>query len=391
MSKSTNLEVQTINHLGLIAGIIDEIGIVEIINKELGIKPQEKLNSGQIVKAIIINAMGFVSRPIYLFTQFFEDKATEHLFGKGILAEHFNDDKIGRVMDKIYQKGLSNIFLLIAISAFKKYGIDKEYLHLDATSISVQGDYKICENMDKIEELEPKPIKIVHGYSRDKRPDLKQFLINLIVSGDGDVPLFFEGGDGNKNDKAEFGKLLANFKKQIDFETIMVADSALSSQGNLFLIKDLKWITRVPLSIKAAQLYVREIPNSELVKTEIEGYKVVEKKSNYGGVEQKWLVVESEARKKSDLKKLEKKVTKDSAKAQEILTSLVREKFTSVIEAKTIIKSEQKKLKYHNLQLIKLVKTQDNQTQKTIYKAQVSFAKNLEQIEAQCQRAGRFI
>ncbi len=42
MSKSTNLEVQTINHLGLIAGIIDEIGIVEIINEELGIKPQEK-------------------------------------------------------------------------------------------------------------------------------------------------------------------------------------------------------------------------------------------------------------------------------------------------------------------------------------------------------------
>lgn len=169
------------------------------------------------------------------------------------------------------------------------------------------------------------------------------------------------------------------------------ADSALYSQGNLFLIKDLKWITRVPLSIKAAQLYVREIPNSELVKTEIEGYKVVEKKSNYGGVEQKWLVVESQERKKSDLKKLEKKVKKDSTKAQEILTSLGREKFTSITEAKTIIKSEQKKLKYHVLQLIELVKTQDNKTQKTIYKAQVSLAKNLEQIEAQSQRAGRFI
>ena len=42
----TNIEVQTINHLGIIAGIIDEIVIVEIINEQLGIKPQEKLNSG---------------------------------------------------------------------------------------------------------------------------------------------------------------------------------------------------------------------------------------------------------------------------------------------------------------------------------------------------------
>ncbi len=99
---------------GIIAGLIDEIGIVEIINEQLGIKPQEKLNNGIIVKSIILNALGFVSRPLYLFTQFFNDKATEHLFGEGIVAEDFNDDKIGRVMDKLYQFGLTKIFLLIA-------------------------------------------------------------------------------------------------------------------------------------------------------------------------------------------------------------------------------------------------------------------------------------
>ena len=37
--------------------------------------------------------MGFVSRPLYLFPQFFNDKATEHLFGEGIYPEYFNDDK----------------------------------------------------------------------------------------------------------------------------------------------------------------------------------------------------------------------------------------------------------------------------------------------------------
>ncbi len=38
MNQAVNIEVQTINHLGIIAGIIDEIGIVEIINEQLGIK-----------------------------------------------------------------------------------------------------------------------------------------------------------------------------------------------------------------------------------------------------------------------------------------------------------------------------------------------------------------
>ena len=67
MNQAGNIEVQTINHLGIIAGIIDEIGIVDIINEQLGIKSQEKLNSGLIVKSIILNAMGFVSRPLSLF------------------------------------------------------------------------------------------------------------------------------------------------------------------------------------------------------------------------------------------------------------------------------------------------------------------------------------
>jgi len=87
----TEIEIKNINHLGIVAGIIDELQIVEIINQELGIDEQEIVNSGEIVKAIILNGLGFISQPLYLFPKFFEDKATEHLLGKGILPEHLND------------------------------------------------------------------------------------------------------------------------------------------------------------------------------------------------------------------------------------------------------------------------------------------------------------
>ncbi len=40
MNQLENLEIKTINHLGIIAGIIDEIGIVEIINEQLGSRPE---------------------------------------------------------------------------------------------------------------------------------------------------------------------------------------------------------------------------------------------------------------------------------------------------------------------------------------------------------------
>jgi transposase len=117
------IESKNLDHLGIIAGIIDEIGIVEKINEIFLVDIREKVNTGELVKAIILNGLGFVSRPLYLFPQFFKDKAIEYLLGSGIKAEDLNDDKIGRVMDKLYKHGLTKIFLIIALEVVKKYGI----------------------------------------------------------------------------------------------------------------------------------------------------------------------------------------------------------------------------------------------------------------------------
>jgi len=66
MTAEAKIEVEDIDHLGLIAGIIDDIGIVEIIDQELGTHAQEKVSAGQVVKAMIINCMGFLTAPLYL-------------------------------------------------------------------------------------------------------------------------------------------------------------------------------------------------------------------------------------------------------------------------------------------------------------------------------------
>ena len=242
---------------------------------------------------------------------------------------------------------------------------------------------------------------------------LLQFLINLIASGDGGVPLFLECGNGNDNDQAKFAQLLAKFKKEVDLESIFVADSALYSAENLAALEHLKWITRVPLSIKAAQFYVRETPSSDFSKTDREGYKAVEKahrprrgfphsraslgvrteqaESNYGGIKQKWLIIESESRKESDLKQLAKKILKDEEKANSLLTSLARKKYENRAEIKAVLAGEQKQLKYHNLILKQVTKTTDKKTKKTVYKATFIFEPKSEKITDQKKKAGRFI
>jgi len=81
MRKAPEIQVQDIDHLGIIAGIIDEMGLVEQIDSLLGKPQQQAISAGLVVKAMIINGLGFISAPLYLFEQFFVGKATEHLIG----------------------------------------------------------------------------------------------------------------------------------------------------------------------------------------------------------------------------------------------------------------------------------------------------------------------
>jgi transposase len=162
------------------------------INQLLGTHPQEIISTGQVVKAMIINGLGFVSAPLYLFEKFFEGIGTEHLLGEGIQPEHLNDDRLGRVLDKLYDALLTEIFIRVALLAAGKFGVKMDSLHLDSSSFDVHGDYETIPDDETL--AESGLITITYGYSRDHRPDLKQFILDLMCSGDGDIPLYLTGG-----------------------------------------------------------------------------------------------------------------------------------------------------------------------------------------------------
>jgi hypothetical protein len=85
MSLIEEITVENLDeYKGIVAWLIDEIGIVELINQKLGVDNREKIAAGQVIKALILNGLGMVSRPLYLFSQFFEYKAIEKLLGTGI-------------------------------------------------------------------------------------------------------------------------------------------------------------------------------------------------------------------------------------------------------------------------------------------------------------------
>ena len=71
----------------------------------------------------------------------------------------------------------------------------------------------------------------------------------------------------------------------------MAADSALYTAPNLEMLTNLRWLTRVPLSLQQALQLVSQLNKSEFHSSSVTGYSWSEHKSNYGGITQRWLVV----------------------------------------------------------------------------------------------------
>ena len=308
------LHITNLDHLGLVAGIIDELGLVELTNTELGEHPLEQVSAGQVVKAMLLNSFGFASAPLYLFSEFFESKPVEHLLGPGVEARHLNDDRLGRVLEQLYEYGTSTFFLQVAQQAVEHFGVRVHQLHLDSSSFSVQGEYAQVASGD----VDQVPIEISRGYSRDHRPDLKQFVVNLICSKDGGVPLWLTVADGNQSDASQFGSLMSQFSETWEMDSVFVIDAAFYSEPNLKAVNTLRWLSRVPQTLCAAQALVqRDVDDFSPSPCSHKDYQLWETRATYGGVEQRWILIESQSRKahralwEPELKKLEKRLNRD--------------------------------------------------------------------------------
>ena len=109
---------KVIQHIGLVAGICNEIGIIESIDSEIQ-KPKRKVSVGQAVQSMILNALGFTGRAMYLHPEFYRKRPVELLVGENIVPEDLNDSCLGSALDALYDSGLTELFYKTASRALE--------------------------------------------------------------------------------------------------------------------------------------------------------------------------------------------------------------------------------------------------------------------------------
>jgi len=287
-------ESEILDHLGLVAGMYDELEIGRRIDSCIAQDlDRREVSVGQAAGAMVVNGLGTVQKSLYLTPRFFNNRPTERLIGEGVEPEHLNDDALGRALDSLYDYGVTELFRDLSAHAAPRLGLTPRFAHLDATSFLAHGEY------GGDEEPEDGVIQVRKGYSRDRRPDLNQVVLNLIVEHKAGLPVLMEPLSGNASDQGSFRELidrhLGHLQNAHGFDYV-VADSALYSAGHVQDLDEagIKFVTRVPGMLNEAQ---KAIQNTDLadLKPLSDGQKAREKVSEYGGVPQRWLTVYSEA------------------------------------------------------------------------------------------------
>lgn len=359
------IEALRLDHLGLVAQMADDILLSETIDKAVGdVDSREIISTGQAIQAMCINCLGFTTRALHLTPQFFKTRNIRFLIGKNkgrknvvLKPEHLNEHKLGRALDAIADVGVDKLFMSVSLTAFKSQDVKVPTLHLDTTTHSVYGLYD--QKRKDGEEGAPKGIVITHGYSKDHHKDCKQFVQELLVSSDGDVPLMFKAHSGNKADIAIFEERLKVLKKQFKetntedlIPKFIVGDCKFYSENTLknCMEDSINWVTRVPDNIlESKQCFKESLEKESWVEHIYDNEKTIFYQvfnvEKYG-IKQRFIVVKTGFSEKRSEKIEERRFEKEKKSIELFKKKMGKTSFSCTADLDAFIKEKCKKFVY---------------------------------------------
>ena len=327
----TSYSTKGLDHLGLVAGMCQELGVAEYFDQAHPNQSEHRhISCGQLVISMLLNGLGFVGRTLHMYPEYFAEKPVERLIGEGIKAEHINDDALGRCLDQLYETGVSELYQGLSERVVEYLGLPCEGINLDSTSMHVDGRYTD-------DGAETNAIKITRGYSRDHRPELNQVVLNLITENQAGIPVYMQAASGNINDAEGFKKIVKahiSSLKAAQKSRYFIADAALYVAETIQSLDKQKqhFITRVPQKITQAKQLIAE-HNQTSFDSITEGYSGKWVDSDYAGVKQRWLLIRSEQACKRERKTLDKKMLKTTQQSIKAFKKLCRQRFACTTDA----------------------------------------------------------
>ena len=253
MDKNRGLKSFRIDSLPVINAYIEGCGLPDIFERFIPGNAPRKIPPSRLLLFLLRNVMlaGF---PLYKLSEWAGGYMPELLGMTPRLAAAINDDRIGRALDELFLADRAAMLTTIALRVIDAYRLDLTCFHNDSTTVTFHGAYRRKPKFDK------SPTRLLRGFNKDHRPDLKQLIFNLVVCADGAVPIHFKLYDGNVTDDTTHQQTwdcLRALAGRSDF--VYVADSKLCTTHNMSHIARSggKFITVMPRTRKEYRFFLQ--------------------------------------------------------------------------------------------------------------------------------------
>jgi transposase len=181
--------------------------------------------------------------------RFWAEQDMELLFKDvGLTYKQLNDDALGHALEKLATLDKKEVLSAVSLALLMAHNLSINSVHLDTTTISVQGAYENDAYGD---------FKIEYAYGKDHRMDLKKFKIGAAVQEQG-LPVFSELVAGKKSDMAWNRQAVLEMKELFDSkgykDIAFVSDCVLVNAESLrSLAKErIQFISRLPETFNLA-------------------------------------------------------------------------------------------------------------------------------------------
>lgn len=227
-----SLTTTTVGCLPILNRLLERMQLEQFLHSNLKPDgPRTRLPTATALLVLVRNLL--MSRePIYGVGEWASRYAPDLLGLQPDELEYFNDDRLGRALDRLFASGESDLVMDVVRHVVREFGLSLDEFHNDSTTISFCGTYDDAD--EEGERQGRKTPAITWGHSKDHRPDLKQLLYVLTITEDGGVPVFFTTRSGNTADDQthrETWDIVRQLAGRPDF--LYVADCKLASTGNL--------------------------------------------------------------------------------------------------------------------------------------------------------------
>jgi transposase len=226
-AKSRTLKRLQVGGLPLIHAITKRMRLKEILYKYMPAHGNEEIPAVETLMLLIYNLI-LGKYPLYELPEWVDSIDFRCINNAAYENVKFTDDRFARVLTKLYQVDRASLMTEVVVLFVKEFNIALERLNNDSTTIKAFGKYPGTTKTG---------LALKRGNSKDHRPDLKQLVFSLSVTGDGAVPIHYKCYPGNVTDDKthiETWNTLRKITGCPDF--LYVADSKLCTDEQLSYI-----------------------------------------------------------------------------------------------------------------------------------------------------------